>query len=598
MRRPLVVLTLVAGFLHGWGLFRGGTHYYYSAAVRSMSTNWSAFAFGAVDPASSMTVDKLPGGLWIQALFVRVLGFHSWVLLLPGALAATATVPLLFAAVRRWAGTRAGVIAAVVLLVSPVVFVTARVNLVDPLLVLCLVAAAYAMTRALEDHRWRWVAVAGVLVGAGFQIKMIEAWVVLPALVAACLAGSGPRGWRATVLGGTATVVSLGWLVVAGFIPRGERPHVDGSRDDSWWEMVFGYNGLGRGLAGGGSPLSATAAPYGGAPGPLRLVDDQLGGQAGWLVPLALVLLAACWWTRRDDPLWTLWGGWLLTAALVLSFLPGLHPYYATLLAPALAAVVGAGVPVAWAWWRDRSSLRWVLPLGGVLSAAGAVVVVTRAGGPGWLVGVVTVVVLGLVLGGPRREVAAAGTVVLLAGPVAWIAITPAVPPNSMHTANPVAGPQTAVAVFGVADPRITLARILGVPPTGPVPAIDAPLPGSDVDPDLLHHLQARRTGERFLFATGDASTASPYLAAGYSVLPMGGFTGFSPYPELSEVAGLVQGGQLRFLYLTAVPGLPGVLGERAAWARSHCAPVPLRTPGGMTLFDCAGASWHGRSRS
>jgi 4-amino-4-deoxy-L-arabinose transferase-like glycosyltransferase len=590
MRRPLVVLALVAGCLYGWGLFRGGPHYYYSAAVRSMSTSWSAFAFGAVDPAASMTVDKLPGGLWIQALFVRVLGFQSWVLLLPGALAATATVPLLFAAVRRWGGTRAGVIAAVVLLASPVVFVTARVNLVDPLLVLCLVAAAYALTRALEDARWRWVVMAGALVGVGFQIKMVEAWVVLPALLAACLAAPGPRLRRAAVLAGTALVVSLAWLVVVGFVPRGERPHVDGSRGDTWWEMVFGYNGLGRGLAGGGSPLSATAAPYGGAPGPLRLFDDQLGGQIGWLLPLAVVLLAACWGTHRKDPLWTLWGGWLLTAVLVLSFLPGLHPYYATLLAPALAAVVGTGAPVAWTWWRERSGLRWVLPSGGVLSAAGAVVVVTRTGGPGWLVVVVAVVALGLVLGGPRRAVAAAGTVGLLVGPIAWIAITPAVPPNSMHAANPVAGPQTAVTVFGVADPRITLARILGVPPTGPVPAIDAPLPGSDVDTDLLDYLRPRHAGERFLFATGDASTASPYLADGYSVLPMGGFTGFSPYPERDEVAGLVQEGQLRFLYLTAVPGLPGVLGERAAWARSHCTPVPLRTSTGMTLFDCAAA--------
>jgi hypothetical protein len=417
---------------------------------------------------------------------------------------------------------------------------------------------------------------------------MAEAWFVLPALIAACSVGPGPRLRRAVALSGTALVVSLAWLVAVGFVPRGERPHVDGSRGDSWWEMVFGYNGLGRSLTGGGSPLSSTAAPYGGPPGPLRLLDDQLGGQIGWLLPLALVLLAAAWWPHRRDPLWTLWGGWLLTGALVLSFLPGIHPYYATLLAPALAAVVGAGVPVAWTWWRDRSGLRWVLPIGGVLSVVGAAVVMTRAGGPGWLVAVASVVVLGMALRGPRRAVAALGAVVLLAAPVAWIAITPAVAANSMHTANPVAGPQTAVAVFGVADPRVTLARILGIPPTGPVPAIDAPLPGSAVDPALLEYLRTRRAGERFLFATGDASTASPYLAAGYSVLPMGGFTGFSPYPEPAELAGLIRGGQLRFLYLTAVPGLPGVLGERAEWARSHCAPVPLRTPSGMTLFDCA----------
>src|SRR5205823_1365272 len=136
-------------------------------AARSMSLHWTNFWFGALDPAGSVTVDKLPGALWLQALLVRAFGFHDRVLLLPGAVAAALSVPLLFVAVRRWAGTRAGFIAAVALLVTPIVFATAQVGLPDPVLMLTLVAAAYAITRAVHGSSW-WLVAAAALIGYAF----------------------------------------------------------------------------------------------------------------------------------------------------------------------------------------------------------------------------------------------------------------------------------------------------------------------------------------------------------------------------------------------------------------------------------------------
>lgn len=83
-------LGLLAAAVYGWGMSRGAPHFYYSAAVRSMSASWSNLWFGALDPAGSITVDKSPGGLWLQALSVRVFGFHDVALLLSGTLAAAA----------------------------------------------------------------------------------------------------------------------------------------------------------------------------------------------------------------------------------------------------------------------------------------------------------------------------------------------------------------------------------------------------------------------------------------------------------------------------------------------------------------------------
>lgn len=119
IRQPLVPLAGLAGALYVWGASRGDTHYYYAAAVRTMAGNWRDFVFGALDPAGSITVDKTPGALWVQALLVRLFGMHTWLLLAPGTLAATASVPLLYATVCRWAGGRAAL------------FAVARVNLPD-----------------------------------------------------------------------------------------------------------------------------------------------------------------------------------------------------------------------------------------------------------------------------------------------------------------------------------------------------------------------------------------------------------------------------------------------------------------------------------
>lgn len=571
----LAVASLV---LYGWGLGQGAAHFYYAAAVRSMSSNWTAFLFGALDPAGSITVDKAPGGLWPQALMVRVFGFHDWALLLPGVVAAAAAVPLLYATVRRWAGERAGLVAAVVLATTPAVAAAARVSIGDPVLVLCLVSAAYACTRALESPGFRWPALAGALLGAGFLVKMLQAWLVLPAFAAALLVGPARRRLARTgVFVVVCSAVSLSWVTIVSLVPAGHRPYFDGSGGNSPWEMVFVYNGLGRDTGAGSAP----SVPFGGPPSPLRLFDAQLGGQIAWLLPAAVLLgLGAAVSTRRNRELragWVLWGGWFVVVAVVFSVLRGLHPYYAATLAPAVAALVGAGVR-----WSDRRLLAGA----GLLGAVTSVIVVSRAPAP---LSVALSIVVGaaalLAVFARGRTFVAALAVAGLTGPAAWIAVTPRFPAASFVTTNPVAGPAVADVVYGSAVTTPALSMMTGARPGTPVPPFGAPMAGSTADPGLLAFLTREgRPPRPYLFATTVASLAAPYLADGHSVLPMGGFTGAAPFPELSELDGLSG----RFRYVLDIP-MPVA---RSGWLARHCARVdPAAYGHGVpyaVLYDCA----------
>jgi 4-amino-4-deoxy-L-arabinose transferase-like glycosyltransferase len=258
-RLALAAIAAWAGLSYAWALGQGTLEYYYAAAVRSMSMSWHNFIFGAFDPAGTITLDKLPGAFWIQALSVRAFGFHPWAIVLPQAIEGVLTVLVLYHAVSRLAGTGAGLIAALVLAVSPATVALDRGNISDSLLILLLVLAADAVSGAItagaEGSRTLGEGIGGVVlaavwVGLAFQTKMIQAWMVLPALgLAYLLCGPGSVARRAVqlaVAGTLAALVSLSWMIAVSLVPQADRPYVDGSHNDSVFEQVFVYNGFGR----------------------------------------------------------------------------------------------------------------------------------------------------------------------------------------------------------------------------------------------------------------------------------------------------------------------------------------------------------------
>jgi 4-amino-4-deoxy-L-arabinose transferase-like glycosyltransferase len=435
----LLLLVGLAAVLNLWALSRNGfANDYYSAAVRSMSTSWHDFLFASLDPSGVMTVDKPPLSLWVQALSVRVFGFHSLSILVPQALMGIASVALLYDLVRRRFGRVGGFVAGLALALTPITVAISRHNNPDALLVLCSVAALWCLVRGLEDGRLRWLVLAGVCVGLGFETKMGVALVVVPGIVAAWLwvapSGRGRlRALRQLLAGGLAMVLVGGaWPALVELTPAADRPWVSGTSDNSVLSLMFEYNGLGRVEGQTGGPGGGGGSMFGGSAGPLRLLNSALGGQGGWLLGFALVsglaILAATRLRRSDRRTgWLLAvGGAFLTTAVLFSFAGGIfHPYYVSLLAPFTAALVGAGAAEL---IRARVRVRLAAPV--AIAAGVATELVVHGDYPGqlsWLppvligAGAVAIVAL-LVSARPLVRVLAVSGVLaaLLVAPSVW----------------------------------------------------------------------------------------------------------------------------------------------------------------------------------
>ncbi|MEV1146026.1 glycosyltransferase family 39 protein, partial [Micromonospora sp. NPDC049799] len=386
-RPALTTLLLATAVLYVWGLGANGwANSYYAAAVQAGSESWTAFFYGSSDAANSITVDKTPASLWLMVLSVRLFGLNSWAMLVPQALCGVAAVGVLYATVRRWYGPAAGLIAGAVLAVTPVATLMFRFNNPDALLVLLLVAAAYATVRAVETASTRWIVLAGTLVGFGFLTKMLQAFLVVPVLAGVYLLAAPTGRWRRLrqlLLAGLALVVAGGWWVaVVELVPASARPYVGGSQTNSVLELTFGYNGLDRitGEEEGSVGPPGGAALLGGETGVLRMFDDRIGGQVSWLLPAALILLVAglvvagrAARTDRTRAGLLLWGGWLLVTGAVFSFMSGIfHEYYTVALAPAVGALVGIGTTLLWRL-RASGTRRWSLAATLVLAGTLAV---------------------------------------------------------------------------------------------------------------------------------------------------------------------------------------------------------------------------------
>src|SRR4051794_15532523 len=274
-RPELFGLLTLAAALNLWSLGRNGwANDYYAAAVRSMSTSWHNFFFGSFDANGIMTVDKPPLALWVQALSARVFGFHALSILVPQALMGVGAVVLLYDLTRRVFGRPAGFVAGAVLALTPMTVAISRHNNPDALLVLCCVGAVWALIRALDDGRTRWLVLSGLLVGLGFETKMGVALMVVPGIAAAWLWFSPAGRMRALgqlLAGGTTMLVAgLAWPLAVALTPAANRPWISGTSDNSIWSLILGYNGLGRldgqsGGPGGGGPGGAGGSgPFGG----------------------------------------------------------------------------------------------------------------------------------------------------------------------------------------------------------------------------------------------------------------------------------------------------------------------------------------------
>ena len=589
VRLALGGVVSIAFILNCWALSRNGLgNTYYSAATRSMTASWRNFFFASFDPGGFITVDKPPVALWFQALSVRMFGYSSWTLLLPGALAGTASVAILFSIVRRHFGAVAATIAALVLAVSPVSVSVNRLNLPEPFMILFLVAAAWAVLRSLDAARpLVWLAVAGGFAGLAFNTKTLAAAIAFPALGIAVLVGS--RTWktrviRGALLAGVAAVASLWWVLVVDVIPTSMRPYVGGSRNDTEMNLLVGYNGLGRvdgegqlGAGGRVRGLGSAGGIFGGQPGKLRLLSDAVGSQIGWLLPLAVAATLLGLWTYRKRrhrlAAVALWSTWFWLYAIVFSEAKGIfHSYYTSAMAPAVGALIGIGTVAALrAIRRNPAASFFVAAIVG-LTVSTQRLIMNRApefhawAQPTMLV-LVTIGVAALFVTAflPKvRRFAGLSLLVIiggfLVGPAAWASSEVTTP--VLNATLPQAGPRIGLSgtTFGSA--------------------------AFDPDAALADFLRGERGGERWDVATTSAMTASGLIAQDdISVMAMGGFLGSDPATSVQKTAALVKKGEVRF-FLTGggFPrfGGPGGFGGtiNSALQGSPNAPRPARGAG------------------
>ena len=447
----LAILMAAAAGVFFWNLTASGyANEFYSAAAQAGSQSWSAFLWGASDAGGAITVDKPPASIWLMALSVRVLGLSSFAILLPQAVMGVACTYLCHAVARRYWGNAAGIVAGALFCTTPVTALMFRFNNPDALLVLLMLGAAACVLRGLERDasragcraRTRWFALAGALIGLGFLTKQLQVFLVLPGFALAMFAFSPARPARrvtdAAVALGAMVLAAGWWVLLTVIVPSGSRPYIGGSQTDSFLELTFGYNGLGRLTGGetgsvlpGGSGSSAAQGGMWGATGITRLLGSDFAGQFAWLAPFAIAGIVlgalaararrcrgrmigdgACHAGRRSDARFAhaseggargaaagaddelarmrlafiaVFGCWLVVTWLTFSFMAGIfHQYYTVALTPAVAVLAAVCLRAL----RELRARDWARPVAASLVAVSGLwsfTIIVRSGWVAWL---------------------------------------------------------------------------------------------------------------------------------------------------------------------------------------------------------------------
>jgi 4-amino-4-deoxy-L-arabinose transferase-like glycosyltransferase len=613
-RLALAGVMLVSIFMNFYQLGQNGFgNLYYAAAIRSMLDSWHNFFFVAFDPGGFVSIDKPPLGFWLQAASAKIFGFTPFSVFLPQALAGVLSVLLLYHLVRRHFGVVAGLLAALALAISPISVLTNRNNTIDSTLVLVMLLGAWAVLRAAESGNLRWLLLCALFVGLGFNIKMLEAYLVVPAYGLLYLLAA-PRRLRVRIahLALAALLmltISLSWAVVVDLTPAASRPYVGSSQNNSEVSLALGYNGIQRllgqfgfggsrasnstsntsgnttgsfpptgtftgdfprpGIGTGGGGGGSTGMFNTGNPGLLRLFNEPLGGQIVWLLPMALLgILALAWQGRprfredRQQHSLILWGTWLLTMAVFFSVVTFFHQYYLSTFAPAICALFGIGVVVMWRDYRRSGWRGWLLPLALLLTALEQIHIILSD--PSWGTWLIPLIVIPCALAAailfaarllPRlrlnvRVVASALCIALLA-----LLLTSAV-----WSASPVLAGETAS--LPVAGPSGQSGGGLRVGGSG------------SVNTALIKYLEVHKGNAKYLVAVVSSNEADAIiLATNQPVMALGGFSGSDPILTTTQLAALVRSGAVKFFLINGSGGGGPGGGSQSAlitWIEQH----------------------------
>ena len=628
-------LLLFTAIFYLWNLtINGMANSYYAAAAQAASTNWTAWLFGSLDTANFVSVDKPPISMMIMGLFGRIFGFSSWSMLLPHALAGIATVALVYLTVKRWYGARAGLIAGIVMAMTPAAALMFRFNNPDSFLTLFLTASAYAFLQSFEGKRpVLWLSLAGLFTGLAFNTKMLQGLLLLPIMTIIYISFARSkfttRMWHLSVAGIVTIVSTFWWSVLVWLTPAANRPWVGSTNDNNIWSLIFGYNGFGRLFGhgsgpGGGAPgggrvanmaqigtqaaQSAQITPltggglgasgrgggpggvgFGGETGLLRIFNESFGPNIAWLILVALIGGGLVIWLLRRAPRRNkervgvlLWLGWLLIHIVIFSMTSGtIHPYYVVAMAPALAALVGIGAPYIWQAYTRRTKVAWILPMSIALTIILSIIMLGYSNYWPWLMwlvmiagGVATILTL-LPLSQTKRLKQIILGLAITAGMAAPIVFSVSTVATAHSGSIPTAGPGASA----MSNTNNESAR---------------------AESTLVSFLLENRHGTTWLAAVNSANESAPIqLSSSQPVMAIGGFNGSDSTLTLSQFKQLVKQGKVRYYVVNSRQGKssgpsgmggPGSNSEILTWVKSAGSKVDY---GGTqyTVYDLAAAA-------
>jgi 4-amino-4-deoxy-L-arabinose transferase-like glycosyltransferase len=651
-RLALIGITLISAFMNFYMLGANGYSSYYPAAIRSMMDSWHNFFFLAYDPGGFVTIDKPPVGFWLEVASAKIFGFNTVSILLPSALAGVLSVLLLFHLVRRHFGKVAGLLAALALALSPISILTNRNITIDSVLTLTLLFGAWAVMKAAETGRLRWLLLTAVVVGIGFNIKMLESYLVVPAYGLLYLLAAPRSIWKRIahlVIAGTLLlVISLSWMVVVDLVPASQRPYVGSTQNNSEVSLALGYNGIERllgqsagGTSGGNRPTNTSASngaftpPANGGPGasggngtpptppsgtsgrpsgpggsggagglfdigtagPLRLFIQPLAGQIAWFLPLAILGAVALAWQRRPhfkedrrQQSLILWGTWLLTMGIFFSVAGFFHQYYMTVFAPAIAALFGIGLVTMWKDYKSGGWRGWLLPIAIAVTIAEQIYILSNY--PAWgKVLIPILAALGVITVGALVSARIFPQLERKARyllPALSLGILAMMITPTVWAVVPILTSTQADTL--VAGPSSTSSISFTITSSG------GQNRGANADTALISYLEAHQGTAKYLVAVSSSNQAdSIILATNKPVMALGGFSGSDPILTTSQLATLAKNGTVRFFLLNGNGGGGGGGQNQSSlttWIQQHCKVVTINGSSGSTqLYEYTAAS-------
>ena len=609
MRRiGIIFILLLSLFLNFIRLGQEGfANLYYAAGVKSMMMNWHNFFFVSSDPGGFITIDKPPLGFWIQAISAKIFGFQGWSLILPQALAGVISVYLIYVLVKQHHQIGAGLIAGLVLTLTPIFVATSRNNTIDVLLAMTMLFAALVFLPAKQELGLKKLLIAFFIIGIGFNIKSLEAFLVLPAFyITYFLTQQGDFKKKCIhLLIATLVLIitSLPWFIVVDSISPDERPYVGSSQTNSEFELATGYNGLGHFLgsrvrrpgqtsvsAQVNVPIPGNTMPSGnvrqlggmrggtGTAGLFRLFNGQVGGQIGWMLPLALIGIFIGLYQARTGELSEksrisvlFWSCWLIPEIVFFSVAQGFRLYYLVMMAPAIAALAGISYSILTHWFINGNKRRYTLLIALVITVGSqAWIIAQYTEWRYWMlsmvigVGLLTVLILGLLARSNREGLSKynqftiwAGVICLFIAPFAW-SLTPIL--YGIGTSSPSAGPDL--------NPQSKQATAPGV-----MPNLSGRMMGVDTS-KLGTFLMTHSSGEKYIVAVSNANIAAPIiLDTGEPVITYGGFMGSEKILNAEELGQFVESKQLRYI-LAGIRLESSQQPEIDSWVLAHGVPV------------------------